>query len=101
MRETVIKQGPGLGGLVAARAAYMLIRTFEVKFLPLVLFFNSDDPMLLLIGIMAFQQVSRGQSCCSILPIDCRSNMTAFYPFSLCRCHHPSHLLFMTFVAAR
>ena len=33
MRETVIKQGPGLSGLVAAWAAYMLIRTPEVKFL--------------------------------------------------------------------
>ena len=46
MRETVIKQGPGRYGLVAARAAYMLIRTLEVrvKFLP---FFCSLTPMTL------------------------------------------------------
>ena len=44
MRETVIKQGPGLGGLVAARAAYMLMRTLEVKFLP---FFCSLTPTTL------------------------------------------------------
>ena len=41
MRETVIKQGPGLGGLVAARAAYMLMRTLEVKFLSFLVVIHS------------------------------------------------------------
>ena len=40
---------------------------------------------LLLIGFVAFSQVRMGQSCCSVLPIDCRSNVAVFYPFSPCR----------------